>query len=92
MDKEVKDAWESTIDKLGDMSKEKRKHFAMLLINLADCYVDDGSAVILIHREDNLMLFSAGATEFECADMLSRANELVGMVVTADAPPKELFN
>jgi hypothetical protein len=92
MDKEVVDAWESTIDKLGNLSPERRKHFALLLVNLADCYADDASAVILIHRDDNLMLFSAGATEFDAADMLSRANTLVNAVVTAEAPPKEMFN
>ena len=92
MDKEVTDAWASTIDKLSNLSTERRKHFALLLVNLADCYADDASAVVLIHRDDNLMMFSAGATEFDAAEMLNRANELVSVMVTADAPAKEMFN
>lgn len=92
MEQELKNAWTSTIDKLDNLSMEKRKHFAMLLINLGACYADDGMAVVLVHRDDNLMMFSAGATEFECAEMLNKANELVNMVVTADAPAKEMFN
>lgn len=92
MDKDVTDAWTSTIDKLGNLSPERRKHFALLLVNLADCYADDASAVVLIHRDDNLLLFSAGASEFEAAEMLSRANSLVEIAVKADAPPKEMFN
>lgn len=92
MEKDVKDAWESTIDKLGNLTAERRKHFALLLVNLADCYADDASAVVLIHKDDNLMMFSAGATEFEAAEMLTRANDLVEAMVTAEAPPKEMFN
>ena len=49
-------------------------------------------ATIIISRDDNLMLFSAGATEFECADMLGRANELIHEVAAADAPEKGMFN
>jgi hypothetical protein len=38
------------------------------------------------------MMFSAGATEFECAAMLDKASSLVHEVATADAPAKEMFN
>jgi hypothetical protein len=92
MDKEVTDAWASALNKLGDMSEEKRRHFAILLVNLADCYTDDASAVVLIHRDDSLMMLSAGANEFEAAGMLDRANHLVSTMVTAEAPAKEMFN
>ena len=93
MDKEIKDHWEKSMEMLMSLSPAKRKHFALLLVNLADCYADDGvMATVLISRDDNLMMFSAGATEFECSEMLSKANELVHAVVTADAPAREMFN
>ena len=94
MDKEIIGQWEKSMAKIMALPSERRKHFALLLVTLADCYDDDtdAAAVVLVHREDNLVLFSAGATEFECVEMLSRANELVHAVATADAPPKEMFN
>jgi len=94
MDKELTDQWEKSMAKILALPLERRKHFALLLVTLADCYDEDseGAAVVLVHREDNLVMFSAGATEFECSEMLSKANELVHAVVTADAPPKEMFN
>lgn len=93
MDKEITDHWENAMEMLMALPASKRRHFALLLVNLADCYADQGvMATVLISRDDNLMLFSAGATEFECADMLGRANALVHEVAVADAPAKELFN
>lgn len=94
MDREIKDQWERSMAKILALPHERRKHFALLLVSLADCYDEDsdGAAVVLIHKEDNLVMFSAGATEFECVEMLGRANELVNAVATADAPPKEMFN
>lgn len=93
MDKELTDHWRTAIDRILALPEPKRKHFALLLVNLADCYADEGvMATVIVSRDDNLMLFSAGATEFECADMLSRANELVHEVAVADAPEKGMFN
>lgn len=94
MDKEIKDHWENAMEMLMALPASKRRHFALLLVNLADCYDDDldCAATVLIHRDDKLVLFSAGATEFECAEMLQKANELVHAVATADAPAKEMFN
>lgn len=94
MDKELTGQWEKSMAKILALPMERRRHFALLLVNLADCYDEDsdGAAVVLIHKEDNLVMFSAGATEFECVEMLGRAHELVNAVATADAPPKEMFN
>lgn len=94
MEQELTNRWEHALAKILALPAEKRKHFALMLVNLADCYDDDNdcAAVVLVHRENNLVMFSAGATEFECSEMLNKANELVHAVVTADAPAKELFN
>jgi hypothetical protein len=94
MDKEITDQWEKSMAKILALPSDRRKHFALLLVHLADCYDEDNdaAAVVLIHRDDKLVMFSAGATEFECSGMLDKANELVHAVVTADAPPKEMFN
>lgn len=101
MDKEMKDKWAASMDKLLHLPKTKRDHFALLLVSLADCYAndeaDDGAgdgakAVVLISRDDTLALFSAGAAEDDCMDLLIRATELLTACATADAPPKEMFN
>ena len=94
MDQITREAWESTVSKLMDMPSDKRKHFAMLLMNLADCYVDggDSAAVVLVHNDDELLTFCAGATEFEAYEIIQRAQKTLEHVVTADAPAKELFN
>jgi hypothetical protein len=94
MDKELRDQWKHSMEMLMQLSESKRKHFAMLLMSLADCYDDenDAAAVVLLSTEDGLVMFSAGATEFECSEMLSKANELVHAVATADAPEKGMFN
>ena len=94
MDKELTNRWEHALTKILALPTDKRKHFALMLVSLADCYDDDldCAATVLIHRDDSLMMFSAGATEFECSEMLQKANELVHAVATADAPAKELFN
>lgn len=94
MDKELRDQWKHSMEMLMQLSESKRKHFAMLLMSLADCYDDenDAAAVVLLSTDDQLVMFSAGATEFECSEMLQKANELVHAAATADAPPKEMFN
>ena len=85
------------MDKLLHLPKTKRDHFALLLVSLADCYANDeadenAKAVVLISRDDTLALFSAGAAESDCMDLLIRATELLTACATADAPPKEMFN
>jgi hypothetical protein len=97
MDKEMKDKWAASMDKLLHLPKTKRDHFALLLVSLADCYANDeadenAKAVVLISRDDTLALFSAGAAEADCMDLLIRATELLTACATADAPPKEMFN
>jgi len=97
MDKEMKDKWAASMDKLLHLPKTKRDHFALLLVSLADCYANDeadenAKAVVLISRDDTLALFSAGAAEDDCMDLLIRATELLTACATADAPPKEMFN
>lgn len=94
MDQELKDQWRHSMDMLMQLSEPKRKHFAMLLMSLADCYDDenDASALVLLSTDDRLVMFSAGATEFECSEMLQKASELVHAVATADAPEKGMFN
>lgn len=94
MDKKLTTEWEAAIDALMNTDPDKRRHFALLLVSLVKCYTnsDEWKAVILIHNQDALLTFSAGATEAESAEMLQTANEAVMLAATADAPPKEMFN
>ena len=94
MDKEMRADWDRAIESLMGMEEDKRKHFALLIVSLAKCYTDQDKwkAVILIENDDSLLTFSAGATEYEAGTMLAKANEVVQMVATADAPDREMFN
>lgn len=90
----IKQAWETTLDDLAKMPAEKRKHFAALIISLAECYKEDNNAkaVVLINNDDALAMFAAGADEFAAAEMVSKASEIMGIVHTADAPERSMFN
>lgn len=94
MEKELKDEWDKALESLLEMPSDRRKHFALLLVNLAKCYdLNTGwKAVILIHNDDALLTFSAGADEYEAAGMLQMANDAVTIAATADAPDKGMFN
>lgn len=94
MDKDVKAQWAESLDRLMELSPDKRKHFALLLIHLAKCYADSehNKAVVLVDTEDALLTFSVGADEMEAANMIQQANNVMNAVATADAPAKEMFN
>ena len=94
MDKKLVDEWSAAVDSLMDLHPAKRKHFALMILSIAKCYTDSdhNKAVILVHNEDALMTFSAGADEMEAAEMVQKAHELMTTVNMADAPAKEMFN
>ena len=90
----IREEWVNTLALLENMPDDKRTHFALVLSKLAKCYVDDNTskAVLLVDTDSHLMTISVGATEMDCMDMLSKACEVMGMVVSEDAPPREMFN
>lgn len=92
--KKLKAEWADTLTLLEELSDDKRTHFALVLSKLAKCYVDDNGyrAVLLVDNNDHLMTISVGATEMECMEILNKAQEVMGMVVTEDAPAREMFN
>ena len=94
MEQKLKDEWAAAMDSLLKLHPDKRKHFALLLVSLVKCYTDsdEWKAVILINNKDALLTFSAGATEFEAAEMLQMANDAILLAATDDAPAKEMFN
>lgn len=94
MDQMTKKRWDDAIERLGNCPKDKRDHFAALIMQLADCYGEGGTskAIVLIEHGDVMAMFSAGADEMAAAEMVSRANEVFMTNAVADAPPKELFN
>lgn len=87
-------AWEQAVEKLLTLPKEKRQHFSMLVVSLAECYTQEQTnrAVVLIDTEDNLAMFSAGADEYTAYDIIERAYQLMQTVCTDDAPAREMFN
>ena len=93
MEENLKTMWAAAMNSLSILSEEKREHFALMLIRLAACYVKETScATVLIYEDKNLIMFSAGATEYESAEMIQRANQMMESLLTSDAPPKEMFN
>lgn len=86
--------WSEAIDQLMALEPAKRKHFALLVVSLAKCYTkkDEWKAVVFVNNEDALMTFSVGANEFEAAQIVQAASEVMNAYVTADAPEKEMFN
>lgn len=91
---EMKEDWDASVESLMDLPPAKRRHFALLLINLAKCYQPDSGfkAVILINNDDALLTFSAGADEAEAVEMLQMAHDATLLAATEGAPPKEMFN
>ena len=94
MEQKLKDEWVEAMNSLMEMPAEQRRHFALLLVNLAKCYADKDNwkSVVLIQNHDALLTFSVGANEAEAAEMLQVANDAVLMAATADAPAREMFN
>lgn len=90
----AKERWKKTLALLEGLSENKRQHFALVLGKLAECYIDDSGvkAVLLVDTDNHLLTISVGATELDCAVMLGKANEIMGAVVTSDAPEREMFN
>ena len=94
MDKVNQQDWDATIEQMQSTSKEKRDHFAHLIMMLAQCYVEDSpcKAVVVVDTGASMVTFAAGADEMEMADMLMQASDTVQALAMRDAPPKELFN
>jgi hypothetical protein len=89
--------WQEAMDRLSKCSKEKRDHFANLIMSLADCYREDDTepeaqAVVLLVRGDVLAMFSAGADAMCATDMVCKATEALISMAMAEAPTKEMFN
>ena len=90
-----KEAWADAMNELSELPKEKRDHFAVLLINLANCYRKDSTskAFIIVDIADEAMVsFALNADEMEAAEMVFKAYEVMGDILTNDAPDKEMFN
>lgn len=86
--------WDEAIKRIQACPEETRTHFAMLILQLADCYGDNrtAKAVVLIDRASTMAVFSAGADESDAVTMVRAAAEVLVEVVTAEAPPREMFN
>ena len=93
-DKQLVKRWEELLPQLQDLPEDKHRHFALVLSKLAECYLDDtrSKAVLLVDTNDRLLTISIGATEMDCMEILNKAHEVMGMVVTSDAPEREMFN
>lgn len=92
--KDLKQEWDKALNYLMNMPKDKRTHFALVIVALAECYVpDSGSkAVVLVTNSEDLSFISAGADEYEAFEIIDRAHKLIADVHTMNAPEKGYFN
>ncbi|MFM7011478.1 MAG: hypothetical protein ACKO0Z_19475 [Betaproteobacteria bacterium] len=94
MERLTQKSWERALDGLMEMEEDRRNHFALLVQNIAHCYIEgnNSAAVVLLRREDEMMIFSAGATEFDTVELIERARKAMNSAIMADAPEKALYN
>lgn len=96
MEQKMNEVWNNTIEELMELDEYKRKHFALMIMRLAQCYKKDNTvmAVVLVHdsNDNDLATFSVGVDEYEAAQMLQTACDVVVGTAGIGAPPKEMMN
>ena len=96
MEQKMNEVWNNTIEELMELDEYKRKHFALMIMRLAQCSKKDNTvmAVVLVHdsNDNDLATFSVGADEYEAAQMLQAACDVVVGTAGIGAPPKEMMN
>lgn len=96
MEQAMNKVWDETLDELMKLDDLKRKHFAVLIMRLAQCYKQNNTvmAVVLVHdsNDNELATFSVGADEYEAAQMLQTACDVVIGTASIGAPAKEMLN
>jgi hypothetical protein len=96
MEQTMNKVWDDTIEELMELDEYKRKHFALMIMRLAQCYKQNNTvmAIVLVHdsNDNELATFSVGADEYEAAQMLQTACDVVVGTASIGAPAKEMMN
>jgi len=92
-DKELNVRWKDALAHLVSLPEKTRESFAMLILAVSDCFINEGRAGIFIfHRDSELTLATTGCTEFECAGIIQASNVVMQAKIYDGAPSKEMMN
>jgi predicted nucleotidyltransferase len=82
------------MDKLDQLSEEKRDHLRLVFKGLVDCCLDDKmhGVVVLGHEGHQASVFTLNCNEMEAAYVLNQVTGSFNDMNMADAPAKEMFN
>jgi len=80
---------------VGGLDENEREHLRSVLYDLVQCY-ETGSnncAVLILGNKEHVSnVLTLGCNTMVAAVLLGAANDFIGYLNTADAPPKEMFN
>jgi hypothetical protein len=83
-------------DQLNAMSDDAKEHMMQLVDLLLQCYGPErtSSAVLIVQspEQEAVIIASANADDMEAATLVAEAHGIMGTVLVADAPPREMFN
>ena len=82
------------MDKLDQLSEEKRDHLRLVFKGLVDCCLDDKmhGVVVLGHEGHQANVFTLNCNEMEAAYVLNQVTGSFNDMNMEDAPAKEMFN
>jgi hypothetical protein len=94
--RKIKHPQPSIRDELEALPLEAREHLMQLITLLLQCYGAErtASAVLIVQPADEeaVVIASANADDMEAATIIAEAHGIMGTVLVANAPPKEMFN
>ena len=86
----------SLTDQLDALSDDAKEHLMQLVDLLLRCYGPERNAsavlIIEVEKQEAVVIASANADDIQAATLLAEAHGIMGTVLVADAPPREMFN
>jgi len=82
------------MEKLDQLTGEKRDHLRLIFKGLVDCCLDDKmhGVVVLGHEDHHANVFTLNCNEMEAAFILGQVTGSFNDKNMEDAPAKEMFN
>jgi predicted nucleotidyltransferase len=82
------------MEKLDQLTGEKRDHLRLIFKGLVDCCLDDKmhGVVVLGHEDHHANVFTLNCNEMDAAFILSQVTGSFNDKNMEDAPAKEMFN
>ena len=82
------------MERLEALDSDDREHLLSVVALLVHCYGDppEASAVLMLKRDEHMAISTFNADDMQAVEMVQKAHEIMGEVLTIDAPPKDMFN